>query len=183
MKRFLPCFALLLSSLAQANDTEVAKGLIGYEHIVVAPAQPFPGRPGCINQGGAVIYTKGVFSYDWGNGIVICDGRPILFLERYIDTNPADRVYRARIVDAVVLPRYELDADPRRPNARRLFETGDCELNGRTDTSFMAIVRWGKRERIDHRTGVEAAWGFDTERGRIVRLDTKRIVCWRPEPD
>ncbi|GAB3552557.1 hypothetical protein GCM10027343_38230 [Noviherbaspirillum agri] len=126
--------------------------------------------------------VNGVDHHDWSINKGQCQGQPVIMLERFISRSAPD-VSTWRIVDTLVLPRYMRDPDPgRRPNALRLFETGDCELDGKTDTSFIALVRWGNREQINWRTGVERAWTFDVERGRIVPLSTKRIICYRPEP-
>jgi hypothetical protein len=164
------------------TSAEEARAMIGMEYTASMPGERIaPDRFSCINEGGAILLINGISQNDWSTSTTTCQGRPVITLERFVKRlGPRETTWR--IVDTLVLPRYERDPDPRRPNALRLFQTGDCELDGKTDTYFIALVRWGKREKIDWRTGVERAWTFDIERERIVPLSTKRIVCYRPEP-
>ncbi len=79
-----------------------------------------------------------------------------------------------QVLDARTLPRLR--------RGESLIYPGDCELDGNSDTDFFAIVRFGRRERVDGKTGVRAAWVPDPESGKIQPLATRRIVCWRPTP-
>jgi hypothetical protein len=174
--------AALANGKPAATAAEEAGALIGMEYVIpMAGERIAPDRFSCISEGGGMLLSNGMPRNDWATSTVTCQERPVILLERFVNRlSPSETTWH--IVDTLVLPRYERDPDPSRPNALRLFQTGDCELDGKIDTSFIALVRWGKREKIDWRTGVERAWTFDIERGRIVPLSTKRIVCYRPEP-
>lgn len=166
-----------VSSLPVAQE---AQALIGIEFTAKAMGSPIDPGLSCTNEGGSTIEVNGVTVEGWGYGRAVCKGRSVAMLKRIVGREGAD--IRWRIVDAVLLPRFEWNVDPKRPHAPRLFKVGDCELDGRTDTFFIALVRWGKHDRIDWRTGVEKAWGFDSQKERIVPLSPKRIVCHLPEP-
>ncbi|MCM5681748.1 hypothetical protein M8A51_19650 [Schlegelella sp. S2-27] len=157
-----------------------ARSLIGVEFTARVMGAAIAPHLTCTNEGGGGIEIKGVSPEGWSYGRAVCQGRSVAVLKRAVGQE--GQHIKWRIVDAVLLPRFELDPDPKRPNAPRLLSAGECELDGRTDTSFIALVRWGKHERVDWRTGVEQAWGYDPQQERIVSLSTKRIVCWRPEP-
>jgi hypothetical protein len=179
--------ALVLSSAAATAITpeqdERARALIGLEYRLapgVTNGQVIAEHPTCTHLGGAVMWMNGRSVDDWGFSQLLCNGHPIIALEHKVhsvDPNP-----KWRVVDAQSLPPYERNADEGRPHALRLHFTGECALDGRTDTLFFVLLRWGKRERVDWRTGIERAWGFNLDAERIVPLSTRRIVCEKPDP-
>lgn len=156
------------------------RALVGLEFTARAVGGTIASGVDCTDEGGGGVETDGIRAEGWSYGRVVCQGRSIAILKRAIGQE-GQRI-RWHIVDAVLLPHFELNPDPKRPNAPRLLSAGECELDGRTDTSFIALARWGKHDRIDWRTGVEKAWGYDPQKQRIVLLSPERIVCWRPEP-
>ena len=163
-------------------DVEVsARALVGLEtsRLTTSGVPMFDGSH-CIFDGDGMVDVRGVTARDWKFGQAVCNGRTVLFLERKIGGGEGAAGWR--IVDVVLLPPASHEPVPGRPNALRFAGQGTCEWRGRTDTSFVATVRWAKRERIDWRTGVEKAWTFDIKRGRIVPLSTRHIVCYAYEP-
>lgn len=135
---------------------------------------------GLLDEGGGLLNVRDLPAETWSYGLVRCQGRMVVMLQRKI--GEVDGYVTWHIVDTLLLPPVHLEPHPDRPNALRLFEAGDCELDGKTDPFFIALVRWGDHEQIDWRTGVEQAWTFDIDQGKIVTLSTKRIICYRPEP-
>lgn len=187
MKLPLWAFALAMTSITAPADSrpamtveEEARALIGKEYTFRMQGQRISPELSCTSEGGGLLFINGVFDDEWASGAVKCQGRAVEVLKRAVGEADGDTTWR--IIDTLVLPPYKESPNPKRPNALRLAAAGPCELDGRTDTFFIALVRMGKRDRIDWRTGVEKAWTYDIERGRIVPLSTKRIVCYRPEP-
>ena len=189
MKRLAVMALSVLFGVALADDTDrtvdrLARALVGVEYRLapgIAGGQSIADGVPCTYVGGGLVLVNGEMSDKWAYSQLTCHDRPVAILEKKVDRPDAPDAWR--IVDAMALPPFERDLDPKRPNALRLFGTGDCELDGKTDTLFLALVRWGsKRDRIDWRTGVERAWGFNLTAERIVPLSTTRIVCYRPEP-
>ncbi|MCM5681747.1 hypothetical protein M8A51_19645 [Schlegelella sp. S2-27] len=186
MKRFALSVVLTVAFVAAQADAsslpvaQEAQALIGIEFTAKAMGNPIDPGLSCTSKGGSTIEINGVTVEGWGYGRAVCQGRTVAMLKRIVGQEGAD--IRWRVVDAVLLPRFAWGFDPKRPHAPRLFKVGDCELDGRTDIFFIALVRWDKRDRIDWRTGVEKAWGFDPQKERIISLSPKRIVCHRPEP-
>lgn len=86
-----------------------------------------------------------------------------------------------RIVDALLLPEHLQEFDPDRLNELMAFDNNQCEQVRRPVSSFVVLARFGNRQDINWRTGVDKAWTFDIKAGRIVPLSTRRIVCWRYE--
>ena len=80
----------------------------------------------------------------------------------------------AVVLDALLLPKLK-------PGERYMM-AGDCELGGKTDTDFLVIVHLGKREKVNWKTGVRAAWLPNVKTRRFESLSTRHIVCWRPTP-
>lgn len=99
---------------------------------------------------------------------LICNGRNLILLTSLSDGSSP------QILDALTLPRLK--------PGERLMRPGDCELDGNSDTDFIAVVRFGRRERVNRNTGVRAAWVPDPETGKIQPLSTRHVVCWRPTP-
>ena len=105
----------------------------------------------------------------------------MVLLERLV--NGKNGLFIWKIVDAQVLPHHALAGDPQRPDTLALYFNGECELDGGTDTLFLALVRFGQRKRVDGHTGVEQPWGFNLSARRIVPLPMQRIVCHRMPPE
>ena len=159
-----------------------AKALKGIEYTAyLSGGQIAPQKLTCTDEGGGLLDSPGASSEVWAFGIAHCQGRTVLMLKQAVGKMKDHITWR--IVDTMLLPPFEADWDPTRPHALRSASMEECELDGgRTDTFFMALVRWGKNERIDWRNGVEQAWTFDIPRGRITSLSIKRIVCEWFEP-
>lgn len=190
MRLRLWVFALaVVSSMAFANGKSAmtleqeARWLIGREYTVSFQGdQIIPGESNCTYQYGRRLHLDGIEQKGWSIAQVRCQGRTVIMLERLLGRADAPDL-TWRIIDTQVLPRYAMYWNPRRPNALHMFQNSECTLNGKSDTDFIVMVRMGKHDKIDGRTGVERAWTFDTEQGRIVPLSTRHIVCYRPEPD
>lgn len=151
-----------------------ARALIGIKYDPrVLGEKLAPGKLSCTDEGGGRLHLDGVSYDDWTEGLAKCQGRMIILLE-----------HAGRIVDTLLLPPLQLYRSPKRPNALMTISSGEgiCGASARPDTSFVALVRWGRRDRIDWRTGVERAWTFDVERGRIVPMPTRSIECEWVEP-
>jgi hypothetical protein len=162
---------------------EEARALIGTEYASRALGEGIsPGKLSCINEGGGRLHLDGVSYDDWSDGQAKCQGRAVVILKRAIGEANGRTTWR--IVDTLLLPPTRLYRSSKRPNALMMVSSfeGICEASKRPDTSFVALVRWGKRDRIDWRTGVERAWTFDVERGRIVPMSTRSIECEWVEP-
>lgn len=107
-------------------------------------------------------------SHDLSTHVFRCNGKHLIMLASLSAGG------ESQILDARTLPRLS--------RGERLIYPGDCEVDGNSDTDFFAVVRFGRRERVDGKTGVRAAWVPDPETGKIQPLSTRRIVCWRPTP-
>jgi hypothetical protein len=152
--------------------------MIGHVYPGVASDQPVPGLPDCVDEGGAALTANGTDLEGWWEGLFFCRGRRYLLLQRLTgyteDGNP-----QWRIVDAKPLPRFVVNrADGKNSRTRYLHSNGDCTLDHQIGTSIKVVLRWGKRQHVTSRTGIEAAWGFDTELGRIIPIDVSRVECW-----
>jgi hypothetical protein len=122
----------------------------------------------------------GEVTHEWAFGEAWCGDRVALLLKHVIGREGRRPIWR--IVDTVLLPPFEREWTPRNQNELTRFFAGDCQLDGRIDEFFVALARLGKRNRVDWRTGVKHAWTFDIEKGRIVPVSTRRVVCHRPTP-
>ena len=78
----------------------------------------------------------------------------------------------SRILDALTLPSLQ--------RGESLLHPGECELGGNNDTDFYAVARFGRRESVNQKTGLRAAWVPDPEAGKIRPLSPRNVVCWRP---
>jgi hypothetical protein len=179
---------LLYSHQAWADDSSVflppseeIKALHGLEYVNAMPEQQrVASHLSCIDEGGALIFENGVLHRDWAKGVIQCQGQWVVALQRKVGM--VGRHIKWRIVDTLVLPPISFDPDRSNAEALELVAEDHCEVKGLPNTTFIALVRFGKRQRIDWRTGVEKAWTFDIKRGRIVPLSTKRVVCEPYEP-
>lgn len=162
----------LAAAIAWAGDPVVqARALVGIEFDPLLPGDVVPGSE-CVSKGWQTVYINDRWIEGWALGSSICSERLVFTLEHRVDQD--EREAKWRIVDSLLLP----------PPAKgaRLFQQGDCELDGKTDRTLLAVVRLGRRERVDHRSGVIAAWSVDPAAGKIVPVSTKRVVCYRPTP-
>lgn len=183
----LACTLALIVSTALAapplkpSAKDEARVLIGIEYTPRIHGERIsPAQLTCTDEGGGLLNARDLPAETWSYGLARCQGRMVVMLQRKI--GEVDGYVTWHIVDTLLLPPVHLEPQPDRPNALRLFEAGDCEIDGKTDPFFIALVRWGDHEQIDWRTGVEQAWTFDIDQSKIVTLSTKRIICYRPEP-
>jgi hypothetical protein len=180
-------FAFVLTA-ACANDWGVqaemeARALIGKE----AGARTFddrvvPNESSCTHQGGGFVVVNNESSPDWGSTVARCQDRLVLLLERKIaGAVGADGRARWLIVDTLLLP-----PDVSQTGSRRLSLTsatvGECDWEGNVGRDYYAALHYGNRIEIDGHSGVEYAWSFDLERGRIVPVSTEGFICERIEP-
>ena len=141
------------------------------------------GHLSCVLVGSGPVGSRGFLHKGWGDTLVQCGDRYVMMLMRFHEgkTHAEDRW---RVVDAVPLPPVVgILPDASRPDGPYLYTPDECMLDNRWGTSLYAIVQVGARKRMDWRTGVEGAWGYDLKRQRIVPLSTKRVVCTKPDPD
>ena len=180
---------LLTSATACAGITETgplmsaekeARALVGVKYVPGIQGEKFTSRLSCTSDGSARLSIAGVPYPEWSFGTALCQGRHVETLEQRVSEE--NGVTTWRIVDALLLPPVAADWDPHRQNKLQISLMGECTLDERTDTSFFALVRWRDRERVDWKTGVEHAWTYDIEKGRIVPVSTKRVVCEWLEP-
>lgn len=172
--QFCLCFALFGSMalpVFAADPEQRARDLIGTERIDVLLDEVLPGTE-CVNLGGGVIDIDGQEKSDWALDHASCGNRTMALLKRDVGTE--GRYVRWRIVDTYLAPPIK--------KGTRLYQQGDCELDGKIDTTFYALARMGKRQAVNHRTGVLAAWTVDLEAQKIVPVSTRRVVCYRPTP-
>jgi hypothetical protein len=154
---------------------EEIKSLPGLEYLHVMQGQDVASHLSCTDEGGGFIVQGNVMLDDWSKGLIRCQGRWALTLQRKV--GKVESHLKWRIVDAVALPLISFDPQPADAEVLRLVGEEHCEAKRLPNTTFMAVVRFGKRQRIDWRTGVEKAWTFDVKRGRIVPLSIKQIIC------
>jgi hypothetical protein len=169
------------SAAAQSSSAEQEAGMLfGVEYIESARGQPLlPNQNSCIDEGGQALQLNGASQELWAAGIAFCQGRRVELLKRAVGSE--DGRTRWRIEDVLLLPQLESAPDADHPTKLTVETAGICTLSGRADTSFLALVRWGARQRIDHRDGVLQVWGYDIRRGRIVQRRAKALVCERGE--
>jgi hypothetical protein len=101
-----------------------------------------------------------------------CNGRQLMLLGTSTEKrSPNDTV---RVLDALLLPKIKSN--------ERFMEPGECEVKGKTVPYFIARVNLGRREEVNWKTGVKAAWTVDIDQQKIIPLSTRDIVCYRPTP-
>lgn len=180
----------LLSAALHAADRptvaveEEAKALIGLEHEALGDHQLLAEHLSCRYVGSGTITLNQHPQGEWSDSLADCQGRFVMTLDKLVQSGTGER-RRWRIVDAVLLPPALISKDADRPEGPYLYNASfdDCTLDGRYGTSFYALVRHGKRDRMTWRSGVAGAWGFDLRQGRIVALSLRRVVCQRPDPE
>ncbi len=179
MKHLLRCFlfaTLCLPVLAEEHRSEYEKFFVGKILDVRNLTESFfPPDHKCTYRGGYTLSRSQKSRDGFGVDTFVCDGRELVF---FTDDAEFPRVgWKAppsRILDAVFLP-------PLKKGERRMM-TGECELNGNGRINLIATVYLGKRDEVNWKTGVRAAWYFNTENGTIENLSTRNIICYRPTP-
>ena len=181
MKRIGTLLLLLLSMTNAQAGKELAQSLIGHEYTGAPPGWPLPGRPGCTIEGGATIFVRHVEQDGWAEEKIRCGKRWVLALQRYSKA-PLGEFPKEKIIDAVELP-FDLRSQYSEHSEWEVYPNGPCTFDGRRGTAMDVVLRWRGRKRVDHRTGIKQAWGFDLKQGKIVPLDISRIRCERIEVD
>lgn len=154
-----------------ADPTSQARALIGIDFPTQMLGELIPGSE-CTDDGGGALEAEGRELKGWSLGVATCSKRFVYLLKRfqgYEDGNP-----KWHIVETLLLPPLK--------HGLQNYDMAECSLDGRFDTVFIALARLGRRDRVDHRTGVVAAWSIDTAAGKFVPISTKRVVCYRPTP-
>ncbi|AKJ30508.1 hypothetical protein AAW51_3817 [Caldimonas brevitalea] len=154
--------------------------MVGTQYSAQRPGDRVAPHLSCVVEGGGVLWVDGQSADDWSFGTFDCRGRAVLVLQKI--TPNANGGKTKQIVDSLLMPRFERRPESQRPSSLQFLVMGECALDGSRDNFFVALGRYGKRNRIDGRTGVQHAWGFDVKQGRIVPLPTERIACDRPDP-
>jgi hypothetical protein len=171
----------------QVSAEQEAQALKGLEFAPMRMEARLFDHLSCTLQGSGSVVVRRRVHEEWGNDMALCQGRYVMLLTQ-LHKGATHKENRWRVVDAAVLPEVVvISSDPREaarpPEGLYLYTPDECTLDGTWGTSFYAVVRLGKRKRMDWRTGVEGAWGYDLKRQRIVPISTKRVVCNKPEPD
>jgi len=153
------------SCVADPVRTEFEQSFIGREwnqRFVHEDAYPLSER--CEYRGGSVMPMHDSFVIE----SFLCDGQQLELLGQIISPR------KVLVLDAVLFPKLE--------KGERIMMSGDCELRRKIDKFFFAIVNLGKRDAVNWKTGVKAAWYPNPETGKIEKLSTRNIVCFRPTP-
>jgi hypothetical protein len=173
----------VLAQDASANTVQKEiEALRGLEYVSIMPGQKVASHLSCTEEGGSLLVLRGVLNREWSKSLLQCQGHWVITLNREIAAVSAEGHVKSRIIDTLVLPPVQFDLDPDNLEALRYSGDSECEIKGLPNTTFIALVRFGNRKRVDWRNGVEKAWTFDIKQGRIVPVSTKRIVCEPYEP-
>lgn len=185
MKMTMWAFMLTLaSSFVFAGDMQTtkaaaeAKALIGMEYVPRQHGERVSLAPlSCTVGGGNLLSINGVFSNEWAEALATCQGRAVMILQRRKDVDSDQPTWR--IVDTLLLPPIENAWDHEHPDALLLSSSAEglCKLRSLPNASFIALTRWGRKEKIGWRTGVEQAWTYDFAEGHIVPMSTQQIEC------
>lgn len=186
----VPCLMALASGAAMAGEgqpplsaQDEAQALVGGEFGHDAMRGRMSDRLSCTYQGGGVLHVRGREHPGWSEGLALCQGRYVMLLMRFL-RGKTNEENRWRVVDAAALPEVVgIEFDPERPEGPYLYTFVECRLNFGGGSEFYAVVRLSKRKRMDWRTGVLSAHGYDMSRQRIVQLSPKHVVCMKPDPD
>jgi len=159
------------------TPAEEARALIGVEYSPIGDDDRIVDYLSCVDEGRGALDDEMVWSY----GVANCQGRRVVMLTRFVKKTVNYTTWH--IVDTLLLPPIETRWSPNPGNKLRLTfaDSTQCEVRGQPNILFAALIRWGKRNKrneVDWRTGVEKAWTFDTQHGRIVPLSTKGFTCW-----
>lgn len=170
------------SSLPASVTTEARK-LYGIEYSPRLMGELIaPNISSCTYEGGGILHLDGIDNHNWAKEHVYCHGHVVILLSKKIDNSHKYGIWR--VVDLLPLPKLELHKNLRHPERPVLYSSleGLCSVQGRYGMDFIALLSWGRRERIDWRTGVKQAWKFDVKQERIVPLPTRHIRCQWDEP-
>jgi len=152
--------ALFVTSCrADRGRSEFEQAFIGVEWTV-----PYLPSDSCEYLGGYLLPGQSEFAMSFH----MCEGRRLELFERFV----APR--KAKVLDALLLPKFVEGDD--------VMYVGECELRKKTDKFFFALVNLGKRESVNWKTGVKAAWIPNPKTGKIEELSTRHIVCFEPTP-
>lgn len=171
------------SFATKPNPAVEAKALIGAEYTSQVERLPIaPGRSSCTAVGEGGLYIKEKTIEGWGTGQALCDGREVVTLLKHIGA--VDGHPKWKIVDVLLLPPLAKEGSR---NTSRMPVTHTeigrlCDVTDLRGTSYIALLRWNNRERIDWRNGVEKAWTYDIQQERIVPASTRGISCEWSEP-
>ena len=135
----------------------------------------FPSGHQCAYFGGYVLSKAKKSLEDFGVVSFLCDGRELVLFTDYSEfPRTSWKAPPARVLDAVLLPNLR--------KGERLMMPGECELNGNTNSKFIAVAHLGKYDEVNWKTGVRAAWYPNPETRKIETLSTRNIICYRPTP-
>jgi hypothetical protein len=176
----LLCTSAFASEQASLTGEQEIEALKGLQYLLVMHGQKVASHLSCTDEGGGSLSTPGASDSGWSRGMVQCQGRWGVILKRRVGT--VESRTKWKIVDSLVLPPLQWEPDPADTEALRFIGSDNCALKGRPNVHFFVLARFGKRDRIDWRTGVENAWRFDLKRGQIMPLPIKGIVCEAYEP-
>jgi hypothetical protein len=165
---FVFFLGFLGAGCASQERSEFERALIGMEWVRQVSDFEIPPLPIPCNLVATVHLQQSKEPLPLGIESFRCDGRALELITKM------DEGFRVTVLDALLLPKLQA--------GERYMIAGDCEMDGRTDTDFVAIVRFGKRERVDWKTGVRAAWLPNVAKRRFEPLSTRNIVCWKPTP-
>jgi hypothetical protein len=165
-------FACVLGSfcgvaLADSSRTDFEQSFIGREWI-----QGHPPSDQCEPLGGYMLQSNKKSLNRLGVDSLKCNDRELQLLEQFMTDYAKGNKVKA--LDALLLPKLK--------PGELFMEQGECELNGKTDTNFIALVHLGRRDKVTWKNGVRAAWKPNLEAGKFEELSTKDIVCWRQTP-
>jgi hypothetical protein len=154
--------------------------LFGLEHAPLLQGQPVAPGHHCLSAGAGALYERDRHLAGWLFGLYNCDDRMIYTLEREIGT---DSQRRQRIVDALAIPGASFTSAGRNGQVSVIAPVGDiCAYEGRPQADVIVTLHWNSRDRVTERNGIQQAWRFNTQRGRIEPTSTRGIVCVRPAP-
>lgn len=172
-----------------AETTDVASRLIGHEYAVVPLSDTVAEGLACKFASSDDVRQASVEKTGWTRGLMLCgDSVPYLFLAKNVGVtqfamsggDPPQPYPRNKILAVQQLPKvsnFSTDGDGSElPELVDSF-AGQCDLDGRGGTSFVALVRWNGEATVQGPPGVQAAWGFDVEAARVVQLDPQRLTC------
>ncbi|WP_151636138.1 hypothetical protein [Noviherbaspirillum aerium] len=175
----VPAYASALPDPVKAE----AQKLYGIEYTPQLMGELIaPGISQCTYQGGGTLQLDGVDRSDWAKDYVHCNNHVVILLSKKVGESRGYDLWRT--VDVLPLPKLDLQRNRRQPNKLVLYSSfeGLCSVQGRYGMDFIALLQWGKRDRIDWQTGVKQAWTFDIRQERIVPLPTRDIRCKWDEP-
>ncbi|MFN3439758.1 MAG: hypothetical protein ACK41V_18835 [Acidovorax sp.] len=192
MPLFVLCMALSAckpTGHGVGETTDVASRLIGHEYAVVPLSDTVAEGLACKFASSDDVWQASVEKTGWTRGLLLCsDSVPYLFLAKNVEAtqfavtggDPPQPYQRNKIVAVQRLPKISNFST--NEDGSELLElvdsfAGQCDLDGRGGTSFVALVRWNGEATVQGPPGVEAAWGFDVETARVVSLDPRRLTC------